>query len=115
MQISVDDTAVRERFKKLQQSEYQGALTARLENIGKDLREDAKSRCPVRTGALKNSIFSVVTDNECTVGSPLEYAQFVEYGTWKMAAQPFLEPALKEARKRILTEFEDLIKEQLND
>lgn len=33
------------------------------------------------------------------VGSDVEYAAYVEFGTSKMAAQPYLRPALEEARR----------------
>ena len=32
--------------------------------------------------------------NTCTVGTNCEYAGYVEFGTYKMAAQPYLIPAL---------------------
>jgi HK97 gp10 family phage protein len=60
----------------------------------------AKSRVPVQTGALRNSIH--VTTEGSGVGSSiaasvttdLRYAQFVEYGTGRGPPQPFMGPAL---------------------
>lgn len=52
---------------------------------------------PVDTGALRDSIIAD-TDGEyieCEAG--MDYAQYVEYGTYKMAAQPYFEPALEAA------------------
>jgi HK97 gp10 family phage protein len=40
---------------------------------------------------------------ETYVGTPLEYGTYVEYGTVKMKAQPFLRPALDIVRGRALT------------
>ena len=80
----------------------------------------AKVRAPVDTGALRNSIYTrvgrtpsqmpVVTgdaaraelpepneDTTAHVGPSVEYALYVELGTHRMAAQPFLGPAVNDA------------------
>lgn len=51
--------------------------------------------CPVRTGYLLSSISCDPngSEAECTAGA--EYAQYVEYGTYKMNAQPYFEPAIE--------------------
>jgi len=56
----------------------------------------ARSLAPVRTGALRGSIESVslTRGKEAEVRVGVDYAKFVEYGTYKMAAQPFLTPAV---------------------
>ena len=57
----------------------------------------ASDLVPVDTGALKASI-SADTDGEyITCSAEMEYAQYVEYGTCKMGAQPYFEPALEQA------------------
>jgi len=56
---------------------------------------DAKPGCPVKTGLLSSSLTFEV-DSELlvgVVGTNVFYAPYVELGTWKMAAQPFLGPA----------------------
>jgi HK97 gp10 family phage protein len=56
----------------------------------------------VRTGRLRSSISHQLTmeDGEVTgyVGTNVEYAPFVELGTRRMRARPFLRPALEAAR-----------------
>lgn len=51
----------------------------------------------VRTGRLRNSIAYGVDTNEPAVyiGSNVEYAPYVELGTSKMRARPFLKPAVE--------------------
>lgn len=58
----------------------------------------ARELVPVDTGFLRSSI-SADTDgfSFCECEAFAEYAQYVEYGTWKMRAQPYFEPALEEA------------------
>ena len=48
-----------------------------------------------RTGRLRNSISHAVAEEEkaAYIGSNVEYAPYVELGTSKMAARPFLTPA----------------------
>ena len=70
---------------------------------------DATSRTPVLTGNLKNSITYKVREEDAIVGTNVEYAPYVEFGTSKMAAQPFLEPSLHDNRKRIEKLIGDVI------
>lgn len=60
----------------------------------------AKANCPVDTGRLRASIgVSQSFDTEgavTTVGSNVEYAAYVELGTSRQRAQPYLRPALNE-------------------
>ena len=56
----------------------------------------AKMDCPVDTGNLRNSITYEVemAEQAVYVGSDVEYAPYVELGTSRMAARPFLKPAI---------------------
>ena len=61
----------------------------------------------VRTGRLKGSITHAVGDNEAYIGTNVEYAPYVELGTHKMAARPFLRNAIShytDDYKRIVEE-----------
>ena len=66
----------------------------------------AKRNCPVDTGNLRNSLTTVMdsmpSDDPTLgfVGTNVEYAAFVEFGTRYQPAQPFLGPALEDARRR---------------
>lgn len=77
---------------------------------------DAKRLCPVSPhgGRLRSSINTQVNIQklegrvkaggevgEGFTGSPVEYAAYVELGTVKMSAQPYLRPALEKNRARI--------------
>jgi len=67
------------------------------------VERDAKKNCPVKTGHLRRSITHVLSPNgkEAAVGSNVEYAKFVELGTRKMAARPFLRNALRSNLSKI--------------
>lgn len=74
--------------------QIEAALTA----IGMVAETHAKEYCPVDTGRLRNSI-SHDTDmsvNAAIIGTNVEYAAYVELGTSKMRAQPYLRPAALE-------------------
>lgn len=57
--------------------------------------ETATSLVPVRTGFLQSTISADTDGYLCEAEATAEYAQYVEYGTWKMAAQPYFEPGVQ--------------------
>lgn len=67
-----------------------------LEAIGLQCEGYAKMKCPVDTGNLRNSItHSVRMDDDAVyIGTNVEYAAYVEMGTSRMKAQPYLKPAV---------------------
>ena len=69
--------------------------------------ESAKSLCPVDTGRLQSSINVQPGGN---TAADTEYAGFVEFGTSKMAAQPYLVPALLSNTQAILSAIAEAIK-----
>lgn len=62
---------------------------------------EAKKKAPVDTGNLRASISMEVDGLEGTVGTNVEYAPFVEYGTSRQPAQPFMEPAKYKAEREL--------------
>lgn len=62
----------------------------------------AKRLCPVDTGRLRSSITHDVNRRGRTVvgrvGTNVDYAKHVEFGTRYQSAQPFLRPAAASAR-----------------
>lgn len=71
------------------------AIENGLEAIGMTAETYAKKECPVDTGRLRNSIAHAVAKSEDAVyiGTNVEYAPYVEFGTSRQKAQPFLRPA----------------------
>lgn len=67
-------------------------------NAKKEIKKavyDTPERGYKRTGRLRNSITHVAMEENRTVyiGTPVEYAAFVELGTSKMKPRPYLKPA----------------------
>lgn len=71
------------------------AVLRALEQIGMAAEGYAKDLCPVDTGNLRNSITHTVDEKNgaAYIGTNVEYGPYVELGTAKQAAQPFLKPA----------------------
>ena len=87
------------------------------EELGKAVRDlvllvegEAKKLCPVDTGLLRASITPVIESWAAGyVGTNTHYAPYVEYGTRKTPAQPFLEPAYEVGRQQASRIFEQAI------
>lgn len=83
------------------------AMERALTRIGLVAEGYAKKEAPVDTGNLRNSITHAVEMDEkaAYIGTNVEYATYVELGTSRAKAQPFLKPAATEhgtVYKRIL-------------
>ena len=95
------------------------------------VQSNARTLCPVDTGNLRNSIVIEKKDNSREIGTSVEYAPYVEFGTgqkgsatntnsevnvsyradWSgMKAQPYLYPALKDNKEKIQKIFKETIK-----
>lgn len=75
----------------------------------------AKNRVPVDTGRLRNSIGHETSLDElsATIGSNVEYAPFVEFGTRGRTAKPYLFPAFEEERPKFLARLRSAVKDAL--
>jgi len=77
---------------------------------------EAKRLVPVRTGRLQRSIRKSHTQKgEYRVGSSVPYAGFVEMGTRKMVAQPYLRPAAEVANQHLAAKAAELLKRQASE
>jgi HK97 gp10 family phage protein len=83
------------------QKQFEALKTLAGKNVTLQLAEAiakaAKENAPVDTGKLRDSI-EVKSDGEVRIEVGVEYGVAVEYGTYKMAAQPYLRPAIDSAK-----------------
>ena len=79
------------------------------------VEKDAKKKCPVLTDRLRSSL----THSEpreikkkliAKVGTITDYAPYVEHGTSRQRAQPYLGPALKKNKRQIHNRITKAIK-----
>lgn len=94
------------------QEGIKAAILRGLERIGMQAEGYAKDLCPVDTGNLRNSISHKVDEKEeaSFIGTNVEYGPYVETGTSKMAAQPFLKPAAADHAQTYSNIMEDELK-----
>lgn len=76
-----------------------------LDDIGRNMENSAKALAPVKTGKLRDSIESkVTTEGKRTtikLYAGVNYAVYIENGTSKMPAQPFLKPAFNKHKDEV--------------
>lgn len=66
-----------------------------------DVKALAKQLVPVRTGHLRGSIYATVKEWVARIGADASYALFVEFGTRRMGARPYLYPAIQQQLPRL--------------
>lgn len=93
-------------------------LVKAVTKITKEIEADAKTLVPVRTSTLQNSINGTVLASfgDQIVGQVVpgaNYALYVEFGTSKMAAQPFLFPALNRHKGEFFSAMEAVVRKVL--
>ena len=125
--MSAEIVNMEELIEKLKMLGNPERLNSAIDKACLLVETDAKRQCPVDDGQLRQSITHEVEDKEGIVGTNVEYAPYVEFGTGIFASkgngrqdrwrykdaegkwhstvgqkpQPYLEPALKKNRKKI--------------
>lgn len=74
--------------------QIEAAVTDVLESTAKAVAKDARAKAPVATGRLRSSITSEMDGDTAIVRAEAPYAAYVELGTSRAGAQPYLKPAL---------------------
>lgn len=71
--------------------------------------------CPVDTGELISSIDGFTDGESVEVYADADYAQYVEYGTSKMEAQPYFRPALAAALEVAKRDWQEAVDEAMEE
>ena len=78
--------------------EFRQQKKVALEAVGLQGETNAKMEITavgaVDTGRLRNSLTHATDEDSAYIGTNVEYATYVEMGTSKMKARPYLEPAV---------------------
>lgn len=77
-----------------------------LPKAGQMVEGSAKLRVPVDTGRLRASITNRIDGDRAIIGTNVEYAPYVEYGTRRSRAQPYLRAAIDENRRNLRRLFQ---------
>ena len=91
--------------------EVKKLLFKNVEQGSINIQDGAKGVVPVRTGRLKRSIINKVTQSgmktEGVIHPNTEYESYVEFGTSRMRARPYMTPSFEENWRRIVGKIED--------
>ena len=113
MKIEIDDAKILAKFQRII-NEAPRACEDIVSNLGAVALTEARNKVPVDTGALKGSLTLEVERNgdqsSATVGSNLEYAPSVEYGTSRQSPQPYLKPAKEVAKSKMKQITQEVLK-----
>jgi HK97 gp10 family phage protein len=86
--------------------DWDSGLRANVDHLLDMAAAEARKRCPVDTGRLRQGIQTDVDTGEAhsdvtgVLFDDVDYAPFVEFGTRYMRAQPFLRPGMAMAQAR---------------
>ena len=109
--ISWDGAKITDSLNRMQSNGLSQAVEATLLKIAEQAIEIAKSIVPVDTGRLRDSIRILEQgQNYVVIGSDVEYAIAIEFGTYKMAAQPYLGPA----GDAVVSQFQEVFAPEFN-
>lgn len=80
------------------------AIGDQLAAAGQEMEATARQIVPVRTGFLQSTIYHKADPGELTLelGAKADYALYVEMGTRRMAAEPFIRPAWDAGGQKLL-------------
>jgi len=110
MEIRVTVEGIEEALRRLDRLVGEEALRAGLSQAAFFVEGQAKVKAPVDTGFLRSSIAVLsVSSREAVIGVGAEYGVYVEEGTGRMEAQPFMRPALENNRERIAGMIRDAL------
>ena len=85
------------------------AIARALEAIGLQAEGYVAELTPVDTGRLRGSITHDTDEDSVYIGTNVEYAAYVENGTSKTKAQPYLKPGIENH----MSEYEDIARTYL--
>lgn len=102
MIFRVEVSGIEKLRERISERKLKKAVETGLRKGGYIIEGKAKARAPVRTGRLRSSIYSNMIDwNVLEVGAGVYYSEYVEFGTRKMRAKPFMVPAIRSTLSKI--------------
>lgn len=121
----IDNTALMATLKKFPKNIQRNVMTGAVRAGAGVIRDEARVRVPKRTGNLKKSIIVMkrktesyglirfsVTPSKKGKNSGW-YAHFIEFGTSKQSAKPFMRPALDAAQDDALKASQEYIAKRI--
>lgn len=88
----------------------QKSIVTEMSIAAMNIESKAKVRVPIDTGRLRSSILKGKTNKGFKVGTNVEYAPFVEHGTSRVSARPYLFNSFNESVKRMQDRIKKILK-----
>lgn len=114
MKIKLEAKGIEETVANIRKlsPELKREISQQVAKSALNIQKGAKERCPVDTGALRNSItVDFYGQMSAEIAPHMPYAPYVEFGTRKMKAQPYLFPAFEEERPKFEAGLKKAIEE----
>jgi HK97 gp10 family phage protein len=108
----VNEAEFRRALEKAAAKVTEGAEKAVREEVDA-IRDDALKFAPRDKGVLEAGIDATAAGSKGTVRSKARHAGFVEHGTFKDKAQPYMTPAAARSRRRLPARAAAIIKNAL--
>lgn len=88
-----------------------------VEKTAYKIEADAKKNAPVDTGRLRSSIDTDVERDsksiKAEIGTDVEYAETIEYGSSKQKAQPYMNPSFNKNANKFQDEIKKIIDKEM--
>lgn len=121
--FGVEITGLRELDRALQELAWPAARRALRKGMRQGanvIRDEARAKAPVDTGLLKRQIRTRERSEQdgdmrfaVEITRSAFYGRFIEYGTSKFAAKPFLRPAAESKTEEAVTAMRDALAEAI--
>jgi HK97 gp10 family phage protein len=98
-------------FEDLKEIDISDALLA----AGYFIQGKAQEKAPVKTGFLRNSAETEKTEDGVEIRFLSNYSWYIENGSARMPARPFLRPAIDENNEEILKIIAEVIEQKLKE
>jgi HK97 gp10 family phage protein len=105
--IEVDDQA--SPMLEAALANIQDQINAGLDEAGNEIVIYAQQIVPVRTGRLRSSITYTVADGQLIIMATAPYAKYVEFGTRRMRAEPYIRPAIDAYMDALTSSIEEQV------
>ena len=87
---------------KALKDQYTGDIQKQVDRSALNIDREAKKLVPVDTGRLKTSIGIDRGEMMADIGTNVYYAPYVEFGTSRQSAQPYLIPSFEMERPKFI-------------
>lgn len=99
-------------IQKLHNSMNMDRIKEVVRNNGAEMENKMKRKAAVDTGFMRRSVNMTLHENGMTVSvmPTAHYSVYVEYGTRKMSAQPFVRPSYHEQKQQFIKDMKRVMK-----